>query len=103
MRVSPLLGPISEASTRSVVHGGSSPPFTQTKTAAGSSRATAMDGTGIRPARISSPSSFDTARRRGPEGLSRIRFRLDSAGPGHPLGSLDLSGQRPLLARTPHL
>ena len=31
-------------------------------------------------------SSFSTARRRGPEGLSRIRCRLDSAGPGQPVG-----------------
>lgn len=35
--------------------------------------------------------------------LSRVRSRLDSAGPGHPLGSLDLSGQRPVVVRTPRL
>src|ERR1700736_1803622 len=35
--------------------------------------------------------------------LSRVRSRLGSAGPGHPLGSLDLSGQRHVVVRTPRL
>jgi len=35
--------------------------------------------------------------------LSRLRYHLDSAVPGGPLGSLDLSGQRRFFVQTPHL
>jgi hypothetical protein len=100
------------STTRSVVHGLTSPPFRcqtkklslllagrQLRNRCGVSRSFSPHCRVLALHDIESPTSHPEPGRR----TSRIRFRLDSAGSGHPLGSLDLSGQRHLFVQTPHL
>jgi hypothetical protein len=56
-----------------------------------------------RPSASSSMSSFSTTRYRVSKDSAALGSRLDSAIPGDPLASLDVPGQRLVIAWTPHL
>ena len=83
-------------SPTAIVHGGTSPPSSRVALRDAKKNKNAAcflandisknSKAGACPVNSFSMSSFSTARRRDPEGLSRIRCRLDSAGPGQPVG-----------------
>ncbi len=98
--------PLTRSTFWAVVHGELSPPFAAIKkTVAAPRRPTVRETPRGWPRHLPQcrALALHNVGPSTPLRASRVRFRLDSAESGHPLGSLDLSGQRHPFVQTPHL